>query len=774
MNDTEAAARANALIAEMTLEEKAGQLIHPFYVPGPLGEAIDQGIAQGRIGGVGYLMDAPSFNRLQRIAMEQSRLGIPLLMALDILHGYKTIFPVPVGMAAMWDPESYAQAHAIAAREARAAGVSVAYAPMLDIARDPRWGRMVEGAGEDPYLASRIAVAQIRGLQGERVGERLVACIKHFAGYGAPLGGRDYGEVDLSESDLWNIYFPPFLAAVRAGAGAVMNAYMALNGVPAAANVWLLSEVLRKTWGFDGVVISDAHTVSNLTRQGLAKDAGDAAARAINAGLDVELSFGPSAMSELPKAVNSGAVSLKTLDSAVRRVLLAKLHLGLFEKPYADETSAVTIGNDPAHRDVARRIAERSAVLLRNEGKLLPLKHGQHLAVLGPLAASRRDTVGNWVFVANHDETVSVLDGLRTKLGPAARVTYHPGVLLPPRKYPSPFAKLDPPPPDYDAFDEKLEMEQALAAARASDVVVLVLGEAQNMSGESASRSTLELPGAQEQLLEAVVATGKPVVLLLMSGRPLDLRWAKENVPAIMQIWHPGTRGGEAVANLLLGDAVPGGKLPYTWPRHVGQIPIVYSQRRSHAPETEGQRYWNEASTPLFAFGYGLSYSSFAFSNIRLDRSMMKVGETLSVSVDLKNTGTIAAEEVVQLYIHQRHGSASRPARELKGFERVTLDSGVAGCTATSWALPVPENGIYLPVSINAVRYPGDLAPCPRPNRPFERALTQISGASRSSRRRPASSPSVATTVSAFRSWPGSAELPMQDCCTTLGPRSGC
>jgi beta-glucosidase len=676
MNNLEAKARADALIAQMTPEEKAGQLIHPFYVPGPMGEAIDLGIAQGLIGGVGYLMDAASFNRLQRIAMEKSRLKIPLLMAIDVLHGYRTIFPVPIGMAAMWDPKSYEEAQSIAAREARASGVTVAYSPMLDISRDPRWGRMVEGAGEDPYLGSQVAIAQVRGLQGESVGERLIACIKHFAGYGAPLGGRDYGEVDLSESDLWNIYFPPFRAAVNAGAGSVMNAYMALNGVPAAGNAWLLNHVLRKTWGFDGMVISDAKTVTNLTTQGFARDAEDAAARAINAGLDVELALGPSPMSELPKALASGAISVAALDAAVRRVLLAKLRLGLFEKPFADESAAHTIANDPAHRDVARRIAERAAVLLRNENNVLPLKRGQRIAVLGPLAASRRDTLGNWVFVANHDETMSVLDGLRTKLSPNAPITFRPGVLLPPRLFPSPFAKLDPPPPDYHAFDEKAEMDTALAAAQAADVVILVMGEGQNMSGESASRSTLELPGAQENLLKAAVETGKPVVLLLMSARPLDLRWAKENVSAIMQIWHPGTRGGEAVANLLFGDAVPGGKLPYTWPRHVGQIPIVYSQRKSHAPETEGQRYWNEESVPLFAFGFGLSYTTFEFTNIRLDRPTMKIGETLSVCIDLTNKGRISADEVAQLYIHQRYGSTSRPARELKGFERLTLAAG--------------------------------------------------------------------------------------------------
>ena len=675
MKNTDLEARADALIRQMTPEEKAGQLILPFYVPGPLGDTIDKEIAQGLIGGVSYLMDAASFNRLQRIAMEQSRLKIPLFMAIDVLHGYRTIFPVPIGMAAMWDPALYEQAQSISAREARASGVTITFSPMLDISRDPRWGRMVEGAGEDPYLASRIAISQVLGLQGKTIGESLIACIKHFAGYGAPLGGRDYGEVDLSESDLWNLYFPPFEAAVKAGAGSAMNAYMALNGVPAAANTWLLNEVLRQTWGFDGMVISDANTVKNLQTQGFARHTEDAAARALNAGLDVELAFGPSAMSELPNALASGVIHKGTLDDAVRRVLLAKLRLGLFEKPYADEAAAITIASDPAHRDVACHTAERAAVLLQNKGCILPLKNGQRIAVLGPLADSRRDTVGNWVFVANHDETTTVLQGLRIKLG-ADLITYEPGVLLPPRKFPSPFVNMEPPPPDYGAFDEKENMAKAVAAAQASDVVVIVLGEGQNMSGESASCSTLALPGEQEDLLKAVIETGKPVVLLLMSARPLDLRWAKDNVPAIMQIWHPGTRGGDAVANLLCGDRVPGGKLPFTWPRHVGQVPIVYSQRKSHSPDTEGKRYWNEESEPLFVFGHGLSYSAFQFSSLELDRSTMKVGESLSVSVDLTNTGGVSADEVAQLYLHQRYGSTSRPARELKGFERVTLAAG--------------------------------------------------------------------------------------------------
>lgn len=673
--NSEFVTRADALIAQMTLEEKAGQLVHCFYVPGPLGDEIDAGIAQGVVGGVGYLMDVASINRLQRIAMERSRLKIPLLCALDVLHGYKTIFPVPIGMASMWDPELYTRSQAIAAREARAAGVTVTYSPMLDISRDPRWGRMVEGAGEDPYLASKIAAAQVLGLQGNEIGERLIACIKHFAGYGAPLGGRDYSEVDLSDSDLWNIYFPPFEAAVKAGAGAVMNAYMALNGVPAAANSWLLNGVLRQTWGFDGVVISDADTVKSLVKQGLTRDLSDAAARAINAGLDAELTFGPSAMNELPKAIASGAISMNTLDNAVRRVLIAKLQLGLFERPYADETATISVINDSSHRDTAREAAERAAVLLKNENHLLPLKKNVRIAVLGYLADSKRDTVGNWVFAADVDETVTVLEGLREKLS-YTQITYETGVLLPPRKFPSLFAKLDGPGPDYEKFDQAVEINKALIAAKAADVVVMVLGEGQNMSGESSSRSTLELPGAQEELLRSVVAVNPNVVLLTMSARPLDLRWAKDNVPAIMQIWHPGTGGGKAVANLLFGDAIPGGKLPFSWPRHVGQLPMFYSQRKSHSPDSENKRYWNEESDPLFHFGYGLSYVSFEFSNLRLHQSTIKVSETLEIYVDLTNTGAYSADEVAQLYIHQRYGSTCRPARELKGFKRVKLLPG--------------------------------------------------------------------------------------------------
>jgi beta-glucosidase len=668
--------RANALIAQMTPEEKAGQLIHPFYVPGPLADTIDVEIAQGLVGAVAYVMDAASFNRLQRIAMEQSRLKIPLFWAIDVLHGFKTIFPVPIGMAAMWDPNAYTQAQTIAATEARTAGVTIAYSPMLDIARDVRWGRMVEGAGEDPYLASKIAAAQIRGLQGDELGKRLIACIKHFAGYGAPVGGRDYNEADLSESDLWNIYFPPFEAAIKAGAGAVMNAYMALNGIPAAANSWLLTDVLRKTWGFDGIVLSDANTVNSLVTQGLARNVEDAAARALSAGLNAELNFGRSAMRELPKALASGAIKMAELDAAVRRILVAKFKLGLFEQPYVDESKISDVLNDRSHREVARYMAERSAVLLRNENNLLPLKKTARIAVLGSLANSKRDTVGNWVFVADFAETVDIVEGFRSKLGDDSQVVYEPGVLLPPRKFPSPFINLDGPLPDYANFDTEIQTAKALAAAKVSDVVVMVLGEGQNMSGESASKSALDLPGEQEDLLKAVIATGVPVVLLLMSARPLDIRWAKNNVPAIMQIWHPGTRGGEAIANLLFGDAAPGGKLPFTWPRHVGQIPMFYNQRRSHAPQDDHKRYWDEESTPLFPFGYGLSYSKFTFSNLQLSRSTMRVGETLQVSVDITNTGTATADEVAQLYIHQRFGSTCRPARELKGFERLTLKPG--------------------------------------------------------------------------------------------------
>jgi len=666
------------LIARMTPAEKAGQLTQHFYFEPTM---VESSLAEGGTGSLLFVTDPGEINRLQRLAVEGSRLGIPLLFGFDVIHGLRTILPVPIAMAASWDPETIERAQSVAAREARAVGIHWTFGPMVDIARDPRWGRIVEGAGEDPYLGAAVAAAQVRGFQGAELGapDRIIAGPKHFAGYGAALGGRDYDEVDLSDYELWNVYFPPFKAAIDAGAGNVMTAYMALNGIPATGSRWLLTDVLRETWGFAGFVVSDANAVRNLVTHGFAVDLTDAGARAVNAGVDIEMAFAEPANGHLPEALESGAASRQAVDASVRRVLEAKLRMGLFDAPYVDEERAREVLADPAHRDVARIAAERSAVLLRNEGDLLPLDAGSlsSIAVVGSLADSRRDIIGPWVFDFDLDETVTVLAGIRAKVGERVRVDHACGVPVVQRVFPSLFDMFEGnKPEDPEGFDEEAEFQHAVGLARGADVAVVVAGEWQNMIGEAASRSSLELPGRQLELLQAVVETGTPVVLLVMNGRPLDLRWPAEHVPAILDIWYPGTQGGAAAANLLFGDVSPGGKLPFGWPRTVGQVPMVYAHAPSHEPDNQARRYWDEASTPLYPFGYGLSYGRFEYANLRVDQAAVTTSGTVTVSVDVTNVAHREADEVVQLYVRQRSGSASRPVRELKGFRRVTLAAG--------------------------------------------------------------------------------------------------
>ena len=685
--------QVDELLAQMSPAEKAGQLTQYFYFRLPpqadvepaLGldigaqpDMVESVLGEGLVGSLLFVTDPAEINRLQRLALEGNRLGIPVLFGFDVIHGLRTILPVPIAMAASWDPDVIERGQAVAAREARAVGIGWTFAPMVDIARDPRWGRIVEGAGEDPFLGAAVAVAQVRGFQGGdvRASDRVIAGPKHFAGYGAALGGRDYDEVELSDSALWNVYFPPFKAAVDAGAGNVMTAYMDLNGIPATGNRWLFTEVLRETWGFDGFVVSDANAVRNLHTHGFAADLTDAGARGVNAGVDLEMAIAEPAYARLPQALESGAASQQAVDESVRRVLEAKLRLGLFDDPYVDEERAREVLADPAHREVARVAAERSAVLLRNEGDLLPLDAAglSSIAVLGPLADSRRDTLGPWVFDFDLDETVTVLQGIRDKVGAGVRVDFSPGVPVVQRVFPSMFDMWgNNRPADPAGFDPEAEFSRAVELARNADVAVVVLGEFQNMIGEAASRSSLELPGRQLELLQAVAGTGTPVVLLVMNGRPLDLRWAAEHVPAILDIWYPGTSGGAAVANLLFGEVSPGGKLPFTWPRTVGQVPIWHAHTVSHEPENQGRRYWDEASTPLFPFGHGLSYGRFAYADLAVNQSTIAPGDTVTVSVAVTNTSGRDADEVAQLYLHQRHGSASRPVRELKGFQRVSL-----------------------------------------------------------------------------------------------------
>ena len=675
--EEEVARRANALLAQMTLEEKVGQLNQMLVYQSA---GLDAVARNGAVGSFLLVWNPALVNRLQHAAVEGSRLHIPILFGFDVIHGWRTVFPVPIAMAASWDPAMVEQAQTVAAREAYAAGMRWTFAPMVDIARDPRWGRIVESAGEDPFLGSAMARAQVRGFQGPFAGspDHLLACVKHFAAYGAGDGGRDYDSAFVSGDSLRNVYLEPYRAGVEAGAATVMSAYMDLNGVPATANRFLLEDVLRRDWAFQGFVVSDSFAVRNLTVHGFSRDDRDAALRAFTAGVDMDMGSRTYA-TQLAALVRDGRITPAALDDSVRRILAAKIRLGLFENPYADEARAKQVFSAPEHRRLARTVAGRSAVLLRNEGQLLPLDKAKlsSIAVIGPLADSRVDTLGSWAAPGVPAETVTVLQGIRNSVGAGVSVEYALGVGLR-RTLRSPF---DSSPGAAPATADQIAsgIGEAVALARRSGVVVLVLGENQDMSGEAASRATLDLPGHQEQLLEAVAASGKPVVLVLMAGRPLDLSWASTHVPAILEAWYPGSEGGNAVADLLFGDANPGGKLPFSWPRSVGQIPVYYAHNLTQMPETSSgftSRYWDQPSSPLYPFGFGLSYTSFAFSNLRLSRTEAPLGQPLEASVDVENTGARPGDEVVQFYIHQRAGSTSRPVRELKGFERVALAPG--------------------------------------------------------------------------------------------------
>lgn len=672
-------ARADALIAQMTPEEKAAQLSLYFYfqtMPS-MTAGVTKALEHGDVGAIAFVSSASVANRLQRMAIDNSRQKIPLLFGFDVTHGLHTIFPVPLGLAASWDPAMVEQAATVAANEARAVGIQWTFAPNVDIARDPRWGRIVEGAGEDTYLGASMATAQVRGFQGPSVGTpgRILATPKHFAGYGASLGGRDYDEVNLSDNELWNVYLPPF-RAVDAGAASIMSAYMPLNGVPATGNAWLLRKVLRDEFGFRGFVISDNGAVSSLTKHGLTANDDEAAITAIRAGLNMEMTLAPdAAVHSLPASLRAGKITEDELDNAARPILESKIRLHLFEDPFVDEAKAAAVLGDPAHMRAARMAAERSAVLLRNENALLPLdiRRLKSIAVIGPLADSARDSLGPWVFPQNDPPSVSVLAGLRAKAGKSVRIDYAEGARMPERLYPSPISMMEGQ-VKRPAFDAAAELQRAVDLARGSDVAVLVLGEAQDMIGEVASRSSLELPGRQQELLDAVVETGRPVVVVLMSARPLDLKDTKAN--AIMDVWYPGSAGGDAVANLLLGDAVPGGKLPFTWIRNAAQAPMSYSHLTTHSAGGTYQRYWNESNEPMYPFGYGLSYTSFKYSNLTVDRPVIAPGESIMVTADVTNGGTRSGDEVVQLYIHQQTGTSARPVRELKGFQRLHLGAG--------------------------------------------------------------------------------------------------
>ena len=679
--ESEVNQRVEALLTKMSLDEKIGQLNQisgAVFSPGPKAEDV---IRKGGAGSVLWLNNTRRFNELQKVAVEESPSGIPLLFALDVIHGYRTIFPIPLAMAASWDPTMAEQSQAVAARESRAAGLHWTFGPMLDIARDARWGRIVEGAGEDPFLGSAMAAAQVRGFQGDDFAdpERVLACAKHFAGYGYSDGGRDYDPVYLSEAQLRNAVFPPFQAAVKAGVATFMSAYMDLNNVPATGNRWLMRNVLRDEWGFDGFIVSDAFAVNNLVIQGYARDAREAALRALDAGLNMDMASGKY-LENLAGLVNDGMLTMAQIDEMVRPILALKVRMGLFEHPYVDETLLEKVVSRPDHRQATRLAAQRSMVLLRNEGSLLPLsKDIQNVAVIGPLADSMEATEGSWMVFNHKPAAVTVLQGIQAKL-PDVSVAYAPGPEIH-RDIPHPFGEFDSAEkkPPQTAEEAEAAYHTALETARNADLVIMVMGETADMAGEFASRGSLDLPGRQEELLKAVHAMGKTIVLVLLNGRPLSIRWAAENIPAILEAWEPGTEGGNAVADILFGDANPGGKLPVCFPRNGNHAPLYYARNITHMPESSPRyrsRYWDGLPTPLYPFGFGLSYTTFSIDNLKLSAAQVKVRESVTITADVTNTGNMAGDEVVQLYIHQKWGRDSRPMRELKGFERVTLQPG--------------------------------------------------------------------------------------------------
>jgi beta-glucosidase len=709
--DPDTEARVEALLAQMTLDEKIGQLIQfnpyapfdparyeaaklaaeaagePFtYVP-PLRDDIDELLREGRVGSFLNVTIPQVINYCQRLAVEESRLGIPVISGADVIHGFRTIFPIPLGEACTWNPELLERASRVAAEEASAVGVDWIFAPMVDVARDPRWGRIAEGAGEDPFLGSAMARARVRGFQATDLtsGRRIAACPKHFVGYGVAEAGRDYNTVDISERTLRDVYLPPFQAAFDAGAGTVMSAFNELSGIPATANSFILRDILREEWGWHGVVLSDYEAVRELIPHGFAADIKDAARMSILAGMDIEM-VSTGFNDHLADMVKAGEVPQDVVDEAVRRVLRLKFRLGVFEKPYTDESLASTLILRDDFRDLALDVAQESMVLLKNDNDILPLSPATRLAVIGPLAGNHVDLIGCWSLQVHPADVESVLDGLAVYL-PDGGWTHVPGCPI----------REDKPGEGTIVTD----IPAAVAAAEQADIVLLVVGESADFSGEAHSRTELGLPGRQQELADAVAATGKPIVCVVMSGRPLVIPRLYEQSTALLAAWHGGIRAGRAVADILFGVVNPSGKLTASWPRAVGQIPIYYAHKNTGRPAEEaGTKQFAEAfksvyidvpNSPLFPFGYGLSYTHFIYSDLHIAESAVTVNDTLIVTATVTNHGDRAGKEVVQLYVRDLVGSVTRPVRELKGFQKIELDTGER--REVRFEIPVSELG---------------------------------------------------------------------------------
>jgi beta-glucosidase len=659
----------DSIIAGLTLQEKIGQLVQHTggWSTGPTGRRINDGqrtlVKEGKIGSLFNIIGSDVTHELQKIAVEESRARIPLLFGLDVIHGFKTTFPIPLAEAATWDADAVELSARVSATEAASSGIHWTFAPMVDIARDPRWGRIAEGSGEDPYLGSVMAAARVRGFQGRSLADptAIMACAKHYAAYGGAEGGRDYNTVELSEQTLRDVYLPPFKAALDAGAGTFMASFNEINGVPSSGSHFLLTRILRDEWKFDGFVVSDWNSIGELLIHGYAATPAHAAELAINAGLDMDMES-RCYRDNLDSLVHQGKVSGATLDNAVRRILRMKFRLGLFSDPYracTPDREAKTL-RSAANVEAARNVARKAIVLLKNERGLLPLaKDMKTIAVIGPLANNHRDPVGTWAGPTDTNHVVTLLDGVRAA-APASHVLFAQGCAI--------------------SGSDTAGITAAVEVARKADVVLLALGESEDMSGEACSRTSLELPGRQGDLLRAVHATGKPVVLVLMNGRPLALSWEAANLPAILEAWFLGHETGHAAADVLFGTFAPTGRLPASFPRVTGQIPIYYNHKNTGRPADDTlhytSRYLDVPSTPLFPFGFGLTYTTFTYADLALASPRVKTTDSVSVRVNLKNTGMKAGEEVVQLYVRDEVGSLTRPVRELKAFTRVRLQPG--------------------------------------------------------------------------------------------------
>ncbi len=678
------------LISKMTLEEKLGQLNLPTAGDITTGQASNTDVAKkieaGYVGGLFNIKSVKKIKEIQKIAVEKSRLKIPLLFAMDVIHGYETTFPIPLGLSCSWDMNLIERSARIAAQEASADGINWTFSPMVDVSRDPRWGRISEGSGEDPFFGSQVAKAMVKGYQGNDLSKNntILSCVKHFALYGAPEGGRDYNTVDMSRVRMYNDYFPPYKAALDAGAGSVMASFNEVDGIPAHGNKWLMTDVLRKQWGFKGFVVTDYTGIPEMIDHGLG-DLQTVSALSLNAGVEMDM-VGEGFLKTLKKSIQEGKVKLEQIDNAVTLILNAKYDLGLFQDPYkyCDEMRAKNEVYTQENRTEARKIGAQSLVLLKNDNQILPLKKTGTFAVIGPLANAKENMSGTWSVATKFENSIALLTGIQEVVGNNGKVLYAKG------------SNLD----DDISFEEKATLfgktlhrdqrtksellTEALNIAKQADVIIAALGESAEMSGESSSRTNLEIPQTQKDLLQELLKLGKPVVLVLFNGRPLVLNQEKETVPAILEAWFAGSEAGLSIADVLFGDENPSGKLTTTFPRSVGQIPIYYSHKNTGRPlrndigkfEKFRSNYLDERNEPLFPFGFGLSYTTFTYSNLKLSKNKISYKEELKVTVDIINSGNFDGKEVVQLYIKDVVGSITRPVKELKGFQKIAFKKG--------------------------------------------------------------------------------------------------